>query len=359
MRKGRTSFHQPPFICDQGVGEFADSGTRNHVRFLATETSIGAYSLKPAARSLKLNRGAIVKITDSSISYFATSLTDRKDGISTKKDERFGPVLPFSLNPDRSGVVAVTADMERVVSSNRRGVDDVLLDRDSKRCPKMFPFFWTFMDRITNWLVVDSGPVFYQVTGETKTAFNSLVTASQKLGNRGGCYIDHAERPIYGTESNKGNAGVSRLLDRNQMDVEPQYAVHFHLNFMPVAFEYGFGHIYFMPDELVIAENSGDCTFVPYSELSYRVIETTHANVSVPSWCAPVSYTWQYMNKDGGPDRRYSNNVQIPHYKVWELDFTFSSQRIDTAFADAKALNQFTKALDQLISLSSRRKVAG
>jgi len=56
--------------------------------------------------------------------------------------------------------------------------------------------------------------------------------------------------------------------------------------------------------------------------------------VAVPSWCEPVGYTWQYMNKDGGPDRRYNDNQQIPHYKVWELDFTFSGGRIDTAFAD-------------------------
>ena len=357
MRSGRTSFHQPPFISDQGEGEFADSGTREHVRFVATEVSIGAYSLKRSARSRKLNRGAIVKITDSSVSYFVTSLTDRKDDISTKKDEKYGPVLPFSLNPNQSGEVSVTASMERTVSSNRRAVDDVLLNRDSKRCPRKWPFFWTFKDRITNWLVVDSGPIFYQVIGETKSAFKSMVSASQKLNRSGGCYIDHSERAIYGIESNKGNAGVSRLLDRNQMVVGPQYAIHFHLNFLPVVFEYGFGNIYFMPDELIIAENSGDCTFVPYSELSYQVIETTHMNVPVPSWCAPVSYTWLYMNKDGGPDRRYNDNVQIPHFKVWELDFSFSSKRIDTAFADEKALNQFTKALDHLIALSSRRRV--
>ena len=357
MRKGRTTFHQPPFVSDRGVGEFADSGTRKHVRFLATDTSIGAYSLKPAARSKKLNRGAIVKIADSTISYFVTGLSDRKDGISSKKDELYGPALPFSINPGASGEVTVTASMERAVSSNRKAVDDDLLNRDSKGCPFIVPFFWTFKDRLTNWLLLDSGPVFYQVTGETKSAYKALITASQQLNSRGGCYIDHAERAIFGTESNKGNAGASRLLDRNQMQVGPQHAIKFHLNFMPVTFQYGFGHIYFMPDELIIAENSGDCTFVPYSELSYRVLETTHMNVPVPGWCTPVGYTWQYMNKDGGPDRRYSNNVQIPHFKVWELDFTFSSRRIDTAFADDRALNQFTKALDQLISLSSKRKV--
>jgi hypothetical protein len=108
---------------------------------------------------------------------------------------------------------------------------------------------------------------------------------------------------------------------------------------------------------MIIAENSGSCTFVPYSEISFKVVESTHLNVPVPNWCTPVGYSWLYMNKDGGPDRRYNNNVQIPHYKVWELDFSFPSGRIDTAFADEKALDQFTDALDRLIALSSKRKV--
>ena len=91
MRKGRTSFHYPPFISDLGVGEFADSGTRDYIRFLVGDKSIGAYSLRPFARSRKLNRGAIVKISDSEISYFTKALSDRKDGVSSKKEVQYGP----------------------------------------------------------------------------------------------------------------------------------------------------------------------------------------------------------------------------------------------------------------------------
>ena len=357
MRKGQTSFHYPPFISDLGVGKFADSGTRDHIRFLVGDKSIGAYSLRPSARSRKLNRGAIVKISDSGVSYFVTSLTDRKDGVSSKKEVQYGPALPHSPNPSRSGEVSVTASTEKVSSADRKAVDDVLLSRDEKGCPIKFPFFWTHIDRLTNWLMVDTGPVFYQVTGETETAYRKLISASQQLERRGGCYIDHAERSIYGVESYKGNAGVSKLMDRKMMSVEPKYSAHFHLNFLPVTFSFSTGSIYFLPDEMVIAENSGSCTFVPYSEISYNVTATTHLNVPVPNWCTPVGYSWLYMNKDGGPDRRYNNNVQIPHYKVWELDFSLPSGRIDTAFADEKALDQFTDAMDHLIALSSRRKV--
>ena len=171
MRKGRTSFHYPPFISDLGTGEFANSGTRDHIRFLVGDKSIGAYSLHPSARSRKLNRGAIVKISDSGVSYFVTSLTDRKDGVSSKKDVQFGPALPYSSNPSRSGEVSVTASTEKVNVADRKAVDEVLLNRDAKSYPKKFPFFWNHMDRLTNWMMVDTGAVFYQVTGETETAY--------------------------------------------------------------------------------------------------------------------------------------------------------------------------------------------
>jgi hypothetical protein len=63
------------------------------------------------------------------------------------------------------------------------------------------------------------------------------------------------------------------------------------------------------------------------------------------------------MNKDGSPDRRYSNNMQIPQYRDWELDFVFDSIQIDTAFADGDLLQQLVTSIDRLGELSRNRKV--
>ncbi len=358
MRTGRTSFHNPPFISDLGVGEFADSGTRDNIRFVVGEKSIGAYSLRPSLRSRKLNRGAIVRINDAGVSYFVTGLSDRTDGISSRKEKRYGPALPYSPNPNQSGEISITASMEKVSIADRKAVDDVMLERSYKRSPMKFPFFWTFVDRFTNWLMTDSGPVFYQVTGQTESAYKKLISASQQLERRGGCYIDHSERYLSQTEMYKGNFGGDRLADRKQMNVGTQHALHFHLNFIPVTFEFDHGRFYFLPDELIIADNLGNCTLVPYSEISYVVNDGRHANIAVPSWCVPVGYSWRYMNKDGGPDRRFNNNYEVPYYQAWEFDLTFPNGRIDSAFADFEALSQFTNALAQLITLSSNRKVA-
>ena len=38
-----------------------------------------------------------------------------------------------------------------------------------------------------------------------------------------------------------------------------------------------------------------------------------------------VGHTWQYVNKDGGPDRRYSNNPQIARVLHGEIQIKSAS----------------------------------
>jgi len=40
---------------------------------------------------------------------------------------------------------------------------------------------------------------------------------------------------------------------------------------------------------------------------------------SVPSDSQVIGQTWRYVNKKGGPDRRFSSNPQIPIAKYGEL----------------------------------------
>jgi hypothetical protein len=57
-----------------------------------------------------------------------------------------------------------------------------------------------------------------------------------------------------------------------------------------------------------------------------------------------------------GPERRYNDNQQIPHYQVWELDFTFSDGRIDTAFADKNLLDRFVSCLETFREIERSRR---
>ena len=356
MRTGRTSFRAPAFMPDLGRGQFARSGTRGHIRFVSTGSAVGAYSTVAGARSKSLNRGAIVKIDDAHIEYLVTPTSSRSADIPNKKDLKHGPELPFNANPSQSGSISVTASVEQARTGTRKDVDAVLLHRDGSSTPAIWPIFWTHKHRMSEWLAKDSAPVFYEVSGRSLDAYRNLENVVGQLGSRGGCYIDFGERFIWGNESNKGNAGASRLLNRHVMEVGSQPALHFHLGFMPVCFSFQFERVYFLPDEVVVADSLGNCTFVPYGEISYTLTQGTQLGVPVPAWCQPVGYSWQYMNRDGGPDRRYNDNPQIPHYNVWELDFTFPGGRIDTAFADGNLANQLARCIDQLRQLALSRK---
>lgn len=46
---------------------------------------------------------------------------------------------------------------------------------------------------------------------------------------------------------------------------------------------------------------------------------------SVPTDAPVVGSTWQYVNKSGGPDRRFNNNRQLPILQYGELHLTSST----------------------------------
>lgn len=83
--------------------------------------------------------------------------------------------------------------------------------------------------------------------------------------------------------------------------------------------------LYFFPDRALVYEGKR-VGAVSYDNLqvfqrNQRFIESG----SVPSDATIVDYTWQYLNKSGGPDKRFSNNRRLPIALYSEVDFTSST----------------------------------
>lgn len=83
--------------------------------------------------------------------------------------------------------------------------------------------------------------------------------------------------------------------------------------------------LYFFPERLIIKRGNQfgaimykniDC----YSEIT-RFIESE----GVPNDSVVVGQTWRYLNKNGSPDRRFSNNYQIPICNYSEYSFISNS----------------------------------
>jgi hypothetical protein len=71
-------------------------------------------------------------------------------------------------------------------------------------------------------------------------------------------------------------------------------------------------NIYFFPDVVLIIEGSR-ARAISYDKLLISWSDTRFVeNERVPSDAQIVGQTWQYVNKKGGPDRRFGYNRQIP-----------------------------------------------
>jgi hypothetical protein len=101
--------------------------------------------------------------------------------------------------------------------------------------------------------------------------------------------------------------------------------------------------VYFLPDRILVRDGK-QYADLPYpacraSGMPTRFIE----DGTVPRDATRVGTTWKYVNKGGGPDRRYKNNRQLPIMQYGELSlssisgFSFTWQTSRPAAAQAAA----------------------
>jgi hypothetical protein len=67
---------------------------------------------------------------------------------------------------------------------------------------------------------------------------------------------------------------------------------------------------------------------VNYQDLAVKVKASPTRFIEgegVPKDATVVDYTWRYVNKDGGPDRRFRDNPRLPIVHYEEIDFTSPS----------------------------------
>ncbi len=118
----------------------------------------------------------------------------------------------------------------------------------------------------------------------------------------------------------KRNAGANALVSRSFCQIARIAAPHIQSSFMPWSIDCGPMKCFFFPDHLFIYQ-SGRFGVIPYKSMSVGVTYSHFRETeSVPSDAKIVSRTWRYVRKDGGPDRRFAGNQEIPIVLYVELD---------------------------------------
>jgi hypothetical protein len=91
-------------------------------------------------------------------------------------------------------------------------------------------------------------------------------------------------------------------------------------NLRPISISTSGTNVFFLPDRLLVRSNG------TYAALSYESLraESWEGRFVWDDWSLPpdaqvIGRTWQYKNKQGGPDRRFKNNRELPEIRMGYL----------------------------------------
>lgn len=196
----------------------------------------------------------------------------------------------------------------------------------------------------------------YSIDGDAAQSFSRLQDAFKRFAAcRRIWHVDAGAQ----TSDWKRNAGASFLERRSAISAvfAPPPKVQCNLNVPKI--KAGRDTMYLLPDRLLVYDSSG-VGAVPYADLQAqsgktRFIETEN----IPSDSAQVGTTWRYVAKNGGPDRRFNNNRQLPIMLYGELKLS-SSSGLNEQFQCSvpEIVEELSSAILPLASHSESDKIA-
>jgi hypothetical protein len=101
----------------------------------------------------------------------------------------------------------------------------------------------------------------------------------------------------------------------------------------------------------VLVVDGSNVGAVSYSHLSFATNPTTFIEAGYrPSDSEQVGTTWRFVNKSGGPDRRFANNRQIPILQYAELCFHSDSGLNETIqVSNVQSADAFAQGLSVML----------
>jgi hypothetical protein len=156
--------------------------------------------------------------------------------------------------------------------------------------------------------------IMYDFDDDGANAFQGLVSAVNSVG--GAQKLWHVESKA-DVLDRKYHAGAASEISRKSISVRTGRPPFVKSNIDVPFVKLGKQTLYFYPDRLLVFEPNA-VGAVAYSELRVeRSVTTFIESQSAPSDSRVVSRTWRYVNRNGGPDKRFKQN---PEYPVCEYE---------------------------------------
>lgn len=151
--------------------------------------------------------------------------------------------------------------------------------------------------------------ILYDFDSEMESGYEWVVNCMAQIARCGGKWHIDARGHVYDP---KYHGGAGQLVRRKRISVANGQPPYVKTNIAAPVLRLGANSLYFFPERLLVFGHNG-VGAISYDDLSIVINEKRFIeDESVPRDAHVVDQTWQYVNKSGGPDRRFSNNRQIP-----------------------------------------------
>lgn len=151
--------------------------------------------------------------------------------------------------------------------------------------------------------------LFFELEPEIEALYQELHDSFGQLSSSSSKWHVEAEGDI---KDRKRNAGATSVIKRTTISLgignPPNVKTNVSVPYIPV----GKQTLYFFPDKVLIFEPNG-VGAVSYPNLRVSVECTRFIeDGSVPRDAEIVDRTWKFVNKRGGPDKRFKDNRELP-----------------------------------------------
>lgn len=151
----------------------------------------------------------------------------------------------------------------------------------------------------------------YSLDPAAEERYRALVNAIDQIANASKLWFVKARGDIANLHAWKKNAGASALVDNKETSVSYALPKGIASNVTPPMIVIDGKNCYFFPDCILVEENRR------FGAVRYETIRTAVRDQRIimdmaPSDATVVGQTWKFVNKNGGPDRRFKDNRQLP-----------------------------------------------
>ena len=163
--------------------------------------------------------------------------------------------------------------------------------------------------------------LFYELNESESQKYSAIQQSVNQLSQSHQVWRIQSDSPTWDW---KRNAGASSLVRRVSTHVGFSNPPRVETNVKSPSIAVGGPTLYFLPDLILYRERGR------FGAVAYNDFEVQHSSTrfiedgSVPNDAVRVGTTWRYVNKDGGPDRRFNNNSQLPVLQYGTLHFQSS-----------------------------------